>query len=80
MQIDEVLTTHMPLRYDAVMVDVTSFAIPRVRRANVQAPPLPKPQPFGAPVFINDCVTPLCGETVLSLLLKRMMQQDNLDQ
>lgn len=33
---------------------------------------LPQPQPFGAPVFVHDCVTPLAGETVLSLLLKRM--------
>lgn len=33
---------------------------------------LPNPQPFGAPVFITDVVTPLAGETVLSLLMKRM--------
>lgn len=37
---------------------------------------LPKPQPFGAPVFIRDCASPLAGETVLSLLMKRMMRDD----
>jgi hypothetical protein len=58
------------------MVYATSSSIPRVQRSKVQAPPLPKPQPFGAPVLISDCITPLCGETVLSLLLKRMMQRD----
>lgn len=34
--------------------------------------PLPKPQPFAAPVFIGDCASPLAGETVLSLLWKRL--------
>lgn len=37
---------------------------------------LPKPQPLGVPVFVHDCVTPLGGETVLSLLMKRMMSED----
>ncbi|NNE51471.1 MAG: hypothetical protein HKN30_03615 [Sulfitobacter sp.] len=37
---------------------------------------LPTPQAFAAPVFIHDCVTPLAGETVLSLLMKRMMAGD----
>lgn len=32
----------------------------------------PKPQPLATPVFIHDCVTPLGGETVLSLLMKRL--------
>ncbi|MEM6938522.1 MAG: hypothetical protein AAF943_13920 [Pseudomonadota bacterium] len=32
----------------------------------------PKPQPLAAPVFISDCVTPLGGETLLSLLMKRL--------
>lgn len=32
----------------------------------------PKPQPLATPVFIHDCVTPLAGETVLSLLMKRL--------
>jgi len=35
---------------------------------------LPAPQPLGAPVLIYDCVTPLGGETLLSLLMKRMMK------
>ena len=33
---------------------------------------LPAPQPIGVPVFVHDCVTPLGGETVLSLLMKRL--------
>ncbi len=37
---------------------------------------LPQPQPFGAPVFINDCASPLAGETVLSLLMKRLARDD----
>jgi len=59
------------------MTDASFTGIPLVRRnaANtVKDLPLPKPQPFGAPVFLTDCVTPLAGETVLSLLMKRMMQ------
>jgi hypothetical protein len=36
--------------------------------------PLPAPVPFGAPVLISDCVNPLAGETLLSLLWKRMDQ------
>jgi hypothetical protein len=40
---------------------------------------LPKPQPFGTPVFITDAVTPLAGETVLSLLMKRMMAEPDGD-
>ena len=46
------------------------FAAPKAAQAKLIE--LPKPQPFGAPVFITDAVTPLGGETVLSLLLKRM--------
>jgi len=34
--------------------------------------PLPAPVPFGAPVFISDCMNPLAGETLLRLLWKRM--------
>lgn len=36
----------------------------------------PAPQPLGVPVFIHDCVTPLGGETLLSLLMKRLAQAD----
>ena len=36
---------------------------------------LPAPQPLGVPVFVHDCVTPLVGETVLSLLMKRMIAE-----
>jgi hypothetical protein len=38
---------------------------------------LPAPQPLGLPVFVQDCVTPLGGETLLSLLLKRAAKEDN---
>lgn len=60
------------------MTDASYTDIPRNTRAppRPQAVALPKPQPFGAPVLIGDCVTPLGGETVLSLLMKRMMQDD----
>lgn len=34
--------------------------------------PLPAPQPFSAPVLIGDCATPLAGETLLSLLWRRL--------
>ncbi len=33
---------------------------------------LPPPVAFGAPVLIADCVTPMSGETLLSLLWKRL--------
>ena len=36
---------------------------------------LPAPQPFGVPVLIGDCATPLAGETVLSLIAKRLDRQ-----
>ncbi|KIN65468.1 hypothetical protein Z945_511 [Sulfitobacter noctilucae] len=50
-----------------------AFVAPKQKAPSL---PLPKPQPFGGPVFIHDCVTPLAGETVLSLLMKRMMKDD----
>ena len=55
------------------MSDTATFTslphIPRIKAANVE---LPQPQPFGVPVLIGDCATPLAGETVLSLLHKRL--------
>jgi hypothetical protein len=57
------------------MVDATSSDFGRQHTVRKTAD-LPKPQPFGAPVLISDCITPLCGETVLSLLLKRMARRD----
>ncbi len=61
--------------YHLGMTDASYIAIPRIaRRRPAPSVPLPKPQSFGAPVLITDCVTPLSGETVLSLLMKRMMQ------
>lgn len=51
--------------------------LPRVSRAP-RAPgvALPKPEPFGLPVLIGDCASPLAGETVLSLLMKRLARDD----
>ncbi|MDF1726525.1 MAG: hypothetical protein P1U53_02135 [Sulfitobacter sp.] len=37
----------------------------------------PAPQPIAPPVFIYDCVTPIGGETLLSLLMKRAMKDDD---
>jgi len=55
------------------MSDATYFTqAPRVAKAPEADIPLPAPVPFSAPVFIGDCVTPLAGETVLSLLWKRL--------
>lgn len=59
------------------MTDATDFAsVPLVSRDKTPALPLPAPVPFGAPVLISDCVNPLAGETLLSLLWKRMDQPD----
>jgi hypothetical protein len=33
---------------------------------------LPAPMPFDAPVLIGDCISPLAGETVLSLIWRRL--------
>ncbi len=46
------------------------------RRAIAEPLCTTQPQRFRAPVFINDAVTPLGGETVLSLLMKRMAGAD----
>lgn len=47
------------------------WAGPKIASARQAQTTLPKPVPFSAPVLIGDCVTPLAGETVLSLLWKR---------
>lgn len=52
---------------------IGSVPLPKAEKAAIE---LPAPQPFAAPVFIHDCVTPLAGETLLSLLMKRMAQDD----
>lgn len=56
-------------------VGITGLFAPR---ASDKAEPLhlPAPQPLAAPVFIYDCVTPLGGETLLSLLMRKMMAED----
>ena len=55
------------------MTDATDFtSIPRVAKEAPPSVPLPAPVLFGAPVLISDCVNPLAGETLLSLLWKRM--------
>ena len=59
------------------MTDATDLSmIPQVRRDTTETVPLPHPVPFGAPVLISDCVNPLAGETLLSLLWKRMDASD----
>ena len=58
------------------MSDATSDDFPNARPQEAASVPLPKPVPVGAPVLISDCITPLVGETVLSLLMKRMMRDD----
>jgi hypothetical protein len=61
------------------MTDASYFTTPpRVARDKPASMPLPAPVPFGAPVLISDCVNPLAGETLLSLLWKRMDPQANL--
>lgn len=55
------------------MTDATHFSsLPRISREKPADVPLPKPVLFDAPVLISDCVNPLAGETLLSLLWKRM--------
>ncbi len=55
------------------MTDATDLSmIPQVRRDAAETLPLPHPVPFGAPVLISDCVNPLAGETLFSLIWKRM--------
>ncbi len=55
------------------MTDATDFiSVPRATHDKPETVTLPKPVPFGAPVLISDCVNPLAGETLLSLLWKRM--------
>ncbi|MEP5728867.1 MAG: hypothetical protein ABJL67_05790 [Sulfitobacter sp.] len=60
------------------MTDATYFGRPFSRSETADEPIcLPAPNaPAAGPVFINDCVTPFGGETLLSLLMKRMMQDD----
>jgi hypothetical protein len=36
----------------------------------------PERSPYAGPVFISDCITPLGGETLLSLMWKRLDRQD----
>ena len=62
------------------MTYATDFSsIPRVAKQASPSVPLPAPVPFGAPVLISDCVNPLAGETLLSLLWKRMEQAPDPD-
>ncbi|MEW9918219.1 hypothetical protein AB2B41_01270 [Marimonas sp. MJW-29] len=44
-------------------------------KAEAEALPMPPPRPFDGPVFIPDCIIPAGGETLLSLLMKKMMQE-----
>ena len=55
------------------MTDATATWLPdRTDRQEA----MPAPVPFAAPVLIGDCATPLAGETVLSLLWRRMERND----
>ena len=56
------------------MSDTTFIGSIPVPKAETVA--LPKPEPFDAPVLIGDCVTPLAGETVLSLLMRKLAATD----
>ncbi|UWR22731.1 hypothetical protein [Sulfitobacter sp. S190] len=59
------------------MTDATCSAPPIPYRIATTRPERP---PVGMPVFISDCATPLAGETLLSLLLRRMGDRDLRDQ
>ena len=48
----------------------------RERPASV---PLPRPVPFGTPVVISDCITPLASETLLCLIWKRLDRAKDAD-
>ncbi|WP_375255521.1 hypothetical protein [Yoonia sp.] len=62
------------------MTDATDFStLPHIARDQSASMPLPAPVPFGAPVLISDCVNSLAGETLLSLLWKRMDRQADSD-
>ncbi|WP_185020827.1 hypothetical protein [Histidinibacterium lentulum] len=54
------------------MTDASWTDVPRIARAPEASVPLPAPVPFAAPVLIGDVTTPLAGETLLSLLWKRL--------
>ena len=59
------------------MTDASYFAGPVVAPKPLvaeNAAHVPKPQTVGAPVFMTDAITPLAGETLLSLLMKRMLR------
>ena len=57
----------------ASMTDATSFDISaRADSPRNDTVQLPQPVPFGAPVLISDCASPLVGETLLGLLWKRL--------
>jgi len=54
------------------MTDAANFSsLPRAAKSRLASVPLPTPAPFGTPVMISDCVTPLASETLLCLLWKR---------
>lgn len=55
------------------MTDATYFASGQAPAQDQGAQVhLPRPQPFSTPVLMADAITPLAGETVLSLLWKRL--------
>lgn len=59
------------------MTDTTDLTgIAHVTPSKPASMPLPAPVPFGLPVLVSDCVTPLAGETLLGLLWKRIDSDD----
>lgn len=56
------------------MTDATYFDLTPLRKTAEL--PLPKPVPFAPPVFVTDVASPLAGETVLSLLLRRSIADE----
>jgi len=59
------------------MTEATDLSsIPHVAKQEQPSVPLPAPVLFDAPVLIGDCANPLAGETLLSLLWKRLDGSD----
>ena len=60
------------------MTDATDiWRLPSTAQPTRETVHLPQPQFFDAPVLISDCVNPLAGETLLSLIWKRLDKPDS---
>ncbi|MEJ6405045.1 hypothetical protein [Yoonia sp. 2307UL14-13] len=59
------------------MTDITDIThIPTVLREKPAQVTLPAPVLFSTPILISDCTSPLGGETILSLLWRRLDGSD----